>query len=560
MTTMPTIPEALALALQQHQSGQLPAAESICRQILEVEPAHAEALHLLEVINAPPGAQQLAIDSIYRNLTAKPGWAEIQFNLANTLRQQGNLDDAIACYRRALEAKPDFIDALNNLGIALRLRGNLVEAAACYRRGLELNPGHASMHYNLAIALQQQGELEQAITSYRRALLLNPGHLNAHINLGAAMQRQGNLEEAIACYRRALELKPDFADAHNNLGVALKDRGELAEAIACYRRALDLKPDYVDAYSNLGSALRDQGKLDESVVCFRRALELKPDLVTALSFLVHDLQHLCCWEELNELSRRMIEFVERDADGGTALPVSPFYFLALPMITTPAQQLRCARRWVEHQLKAKSETGRNLARKQAADRKITIGYLSADFHAHATAWLIAELIEKHDRDRFAVFGYSYGPDDGSPTRRRLVSGFDRFVDVKAASFVDAARRIAADDVDILIDLKGYTQNTRTEILALRTAPLQVNYLGYPGTMGAPFMDYILVDEFIVPPEQQPFFTEKLVHLPGCYQVNDSQREISKQTPSRAACGLPERGFVFCSFNNGYKITPEMFDV
>jgi len=192
--------------------------------------------------------------------------------------------------------------------------------------------------------------------------------------------------------------------------------------------------------------------------------------------------------------------------------------------------------------------------------KIAIGYLSADYHSHATAWLIAELIEKHDRDRFAVFGYSYGPDDGSTTRRRLVGAFDRFVDMRNESFAAAAARIAADEVDILVDLKGYTQHARPGILSLRPAPIQVNYLGYPGTMGAEFMDYILVDDYIVPPDQQAFFSEKLVHLPDCYQVNDSGREISPYSPTRQECNLPTNGIVFCSFNNSYKITPEIFDV
>ena len=192
--------------------------------------------------------------------------------------------------------------------------------------------------------------------------------------------------------------------------------------------------------------------------------------------------------------------------------------------------------------------------------KITVGYLSADFQSHATAMLVAELFEKHDRDRFTILGYSYGRDDDSPMRKRLASALDRFVDVRDASFARAAERIAADEVDILVDLKGYTAEARTQIVALRPAPIQVNYLGYPGTMGASFIDYILVDDFVVPADQQPFFTEKLVHLPGCYQVNDSRREIAPRTPSRAECGLPEEGFVFCSFNNSYKITPEVFGV
>ena len=282
------------------------------------------------------------------------------------------------------------------------------------------------------------------------------------------------------------QLKPDYAEAHNNLGVALKDQGELEEAAACYRRAVELKPDYAEAHNNLGNAFKDHGELEEAVACYRRALDLKPDAAASLGSLVNTLQHLCCWTDLQALSQHVIDAVDRGADGEAPLPLSPFIFLALPAATSAEQQLRCARQWADHRWKRAGGPGRDLARNPAPapKSKITVGYLSADFHAHATAWLIAELLEKHDRDRFAVFGYSYGPDDGSPTRRRLVKAFDRFVDVRDVSFAAAARQIAADEVDILVDLKGYTQHARTGILALRPAPIQVNYLGYPGTMGA----------------------------------------------------------------------------
>ena len=664
MCFMATISEAFALAIQHHQGGRLDAAEQIYRLILQAEPNHADAIHLLGLIAHQRGYQQLAVEyigraialngdvaafhnnlgSVYgamrripeavacfrRALKLKPDYAEAYNNLGNALKDQGKSNEAVACHRRALELMPDYADAHNNLGVAFEDQGKLDEAVACYRRTLELKPDFAAAHNNLGNALKHQRRLDEAIASYRRAFELKPdfaeAHNNlgvvfadqsrldeavacyrrarelrpdyaeAHINLGIALKFQGKLDDAFACYRRALELKPDFAEAHYNLGNAWKHQGKLLDAIACYRRALELKPDFVKAHnnlgnalkdqgkldeaiasyrralelqpenaethSNLGNALRDQGKLDEAVACYRRALALKPDHAGALGALVHDLQHLCCWEELQALSQRVIEIVDEDAAGGTASAVSPFVFLALPTVTTAQQQLRCAQQWVDHRLKAKYEPRHNLARNRTSTlkSKTTVGYLSADFHSHATAWLIAELIEKHDRQRFAVFGYSYGPDDRSPTRRRLVSAFDRFVDLKDASFVEAAQHIAADEVDILIDLKGYTADARTEILALRPAPIQVNYLGYPGTLGAEFMDYILVDDFVVPPGQQPFFAEKLVHLPGCYQVNDSQREISPHTPSRADCGLPEKGFVFCSFNNNYKITPEMFEV
>ena len=346
------------------------------------------------------------------------------------------------------------------------------------------------------------------------------------------------------------------------MGAALRDQGKLDEAAACFRQAVERKPDYAEAHNNLGNALRDQGELEEAIACYRRALELKAGFPASLGSLVHALQHVCRWEELSALSGRVVEAAERDSGGRTVLPVSPFAFLALPTATSAAEQLRSARRWADYHWKTAGGRLQDPARYRQASHKskLTIGYLSADFRAHATAWLIAELIERHDRRRFTVFGYSYGPNDESPTRRRLAAAFDRFVDLREASYAAAAKRIAADEVDILVDLKGYTQHARPEVLALRPAPIQVNYLGYPGTMGAEFMDYILVDQYVVPPDQQAFFTENLVYLPGCYQVNDSRREISPATPSREECRLPGEGFVFCSFNNSYKITPPVFDV
>jgi predicted O-linked N-acetylglucosamine transferase (SPINDLY family) len=264
---------------------------------------------------------------------------------------------------------------------------------------------------------------------------------------------------------------------------------------------------------------------------------------------------------LHQLALRVVELLDKTA-GSAAPPLAPFDFITLPIATTAARQLQCARDWVTRQRQITLAREPNVSRNRSMDakRKITVGYVSADFWSHPTAFLTAELFERHDRDRFAVFGYSHGPDDGSPMRRRLVNAFDRFVDLKGVSCLDAARRIFADGVDILVDLKGHTQNGRPRIFAARPAPIQVNYLAYPGTTGAPCMDYILVDDFIVPPDQQRFFTERLVHLPGCYQVNDSRREIAPRVPSRAECGLPADGFVFCCFNNSYKITPEVFEV
>lgn len=537
------------------------------RRAVELKPDFVEAHHVLGNLLLAQGKQDEAVECYRRVLELRPEMAEVHNNLGNLLQEQGKPDEATDCYRRALQLRPDLAEAENNLGNVLWGEGKRDEAAACYRRALAIRPDFVEAHCYLGRVLQEQGKPDEAIACYRRALALKPNHAEAHNNLGNALNDQGRLDEAVACYRRALELRPNYVEAHNNLGNTFKNQRKLDEAVACYRRAVELKPDAAEAHSNLGWVLQDHRKLDEAIECFRRALELRPNYLATRGALAHELQHVCSWDGLEDLSRGLIEMVDAetvDAETKNSIagPVSPFLFLTLPTITTAKQQLQSARLWVDRHLKApaKIEHGPVLDRVRDLSSKITVGYLSADFQHHATAMLIAELFEKHDRGRFTILGYSFGRADHSPLRQRLIDGLDQFVDVKDLSFAEAADRIIADQVDILVDLKGYTTGARTQILARRPAPIQVNYLGYPGTMGARFIDYVLVDDFIVPPDQQPFFTENLVHLPGCYQANDSQREIASHTPSRAECGLPETGFVFCCFNNNYKITPAVFGV
>jgi tetratricopeptide (TPR) repeat protein len=278
---MPTIAEALTIAIRHHQAGRLQAAEQIYRQILAVEPNQADAWHWLGVVNAQSGNHQRAIECIHRALAVKPDWAEAEASLGNVLREQGKLDEAVAVLQRALARKPDFALAHNNLGVAFKHQGKRQEAVACYRRALELKPGFAEAHSNLGDALNDQGEWEEAAACCRRALELKPGLIEAYNNLGNALKGQGKLDEAAACYRRAVALKPDYAEAHNNLGNALNGQGKLDEAAACYRRALELKPDHAEAHGSLADALKDQGKLDEAAACCRRVLELKPDSAAA---------------------------------------------------------------------------------------------------------------------------------------------------------------------------------------------------------------------------------------------------------------------------------------
>ena len=540
--------------------GRLDDAASCYRRAVVLQPelaaVHVALGNVLLAQRKPAEAEH----SFRKALELKPSYADAHCNLSSALQQLGRLDEAAACCLQAIALRPDQAEAHASLGGVRYLQKRWDDAAESFRRALELKPELAQVHNNLALLDQELGRLDDAAAGLRRASELAPNWAEPHANLALVLQQQGYIDEAIASYHRALALAPDRAATHCNLGTALQEQDELDEAIACYGRAIELEPRLALAHFNLGKALGSDGRSLEAIEQFQRAASLQGDFLAALGSLVHEMSHACQWDGIEPLARRVVELVDRDEAPPGGEPLSPFALLALPIATTAQQQLRCARQWADEHVRPSIDLARIQPRRQTSSggRKITLGYLSADFNDHAIAVLSAELFEKHDRQRFQVYGYSYGRDDKSLMRARLEAGFDRFVDIRPLSHVDAARRIAADGVDILVDITGYTKNARSRILAARPAPIQVNFLSYVGTMGTPLVDYIMVDEFVVPAAMQPYYVEKLVHLPGCYMVNDSRRAISSQTQSRSECGLPEDGFVFCSFNNNYKITPAMF--
>ena len=357
-------------------------------------------------------------------------------------------------------------------------------------------------------------------------------------------------------YRKALELRPEDARLWMRLGQVALARftdASLREAEACFRKAIDLQPDHAIAHHALGHALTLQGRPVEAVASLSAAQRIEPDSVAFQTDLLHAKQHLCDWQGLPELSAAVC----RAALERTAEPPHPFCLVSIE--STPAQQLACARSYARLVAEPLAPDARRLGfqyRRRAA-RRLRVGYLSPEFHAHATAYLAAELFELHDRDRFEVIAYSYGPEDGSAIRARLKRAFERFHDLQSVSDAEAAAAIHADEVDILMDLKGHTFRARTGVMALRPAPVQVNFLGYPGTMGAEFIDYLIGDRIVTPASRAGDFAESLVLMPGSYQVNDRKRAVTPAT-SREVLGLPIRGFVFCCFNQAYKILPKVF--
>ena len=425
-------------------------------------------------------------------------------------------------------AQPLTLEEALALARELLRSGDLTNAAGICARILQVTPDQPQALHVMGIAAFEKGYAREAVELLRRAAGCDPHLAAAWNDLGRVLAQQGMLAEGAASCRRAIAEAPDFAEAHNNLGNLLLMAGAVEEAVACYGTAVGLRPDYAEAFRNLGSALRRLGRVDEAATALGAARAIDPGFATATAQLAYQLKELSDWSQLDELTAELIASVE--AGSGA---VNPFVFL--------------------------SAAGQRAAASRGEER-ITVGYLSADFQEHATAHLIAELFELHDRGRFRVIGYSYGRDDGSAARRQLRGSFDEFEDLLDCSHTESAARIRAGRVDILVDLKGYTTDARPEILVLRPAPVQVSYLGYPGTMGSDAWDYVLVDPVVVPAEEQPYFTERLVHLPDCYQVNDRRRPIATHVLARVECGLREAGFVFCCFSSAYKITAPMFDI
>ncbi|WP_245986196.1 glycosyltransferase [Azospirillum thermophilum] len=378
-----------------------------------------------------------------------------------------------------------------------------------------------------------------------------PAFAAAPCNQGAMLRDLGRLAEAEAALRRALAVDAGLVPAWLNLAAVLRDRGDIQGAVGGVRIALALKPDLAEGHATLALAQRDAGRLAQAVAGLTRALALGlPDPGGALAQLIQQKRHLCRWGGLADLSARLVALV---AEGRTQ-QAHPWIFLGEG--AGPALERVCAERYSAWKTRGIVPAVHHTA---GPRERLRIGYLSADFHEHATAILIAELIERHDRARVEPVGCSYGPDDGGPLRRRLKGAFDRFLDLSTLPDDEAARAIRVAGVDILVDLKGHTNHARPGIAARRPAPVQAQWLGYPGTMGAPFIDHVIADPVVAPPWLQPAFSERIVALPDCYQPNDRSRPIGT-TPPRSACGLPEDGFVFCCFNAAYKITPVWFDL
>ena len=604
-------------ALRLHQQGHFAQAELLYRQALEKDPAAFTPHHLLGILKLQQGQYEKALDEIGAALQINPRSAEALINHGNALKLAGRNDEALASFDKALEARPGFAsapynsailladlgrfeEALESYGKAIALRPDFIEALQDralqlqrFRRPKEalrdfdrlvaLKPDFAENWNNRTVLLEEMGRLEEALASAERARALDPGHAGAWHNRANVLTGLQRMEEALASYDRALTIQPEFFEALHNRGNALNSLKHYEAALASYDRALAIKPDaYARAWTNRGIVLQNLRRFHEAMASFTSALQIEPSDAEALGnrgrlawvefrdydgavrdleqavardpdfpyvrgYLLHVKKHGGDWEGLEQ----EVTLIDAGVRAGKPV-VEPFVYQGLNC--SPADLKACATAYAARCHPAAPP----LHPKTRLPGKIKVGYVSGEFREQATAYLTAGLYECHDRTEFEIIAFDNGPSDGSPIRKRLEAGFDKFLGISRLSDAAAAALIAQEGIDILVNLNGYFGESRTGIFAHRPAPIQVNYLGFPGTLGAAYMDYIIADETVIPQGEEQHYTEAVVRLPNSYQVNDSRRPIAEETPSHAACDLPMDGFVFCNFNNSYKLAPEIF--
>jgi len=554
-----TVPPAAAMAeaaqsfqraLALHRSGKLESARALYTQILQSEPDHPDALHQLGVIAVQTGDAPGGIELIQRSLEITPNQPEAYSSLGNALRELKRPQEALESYERALELDPRCAPALNNRGSVLLELGRPEEALDSYQRALELRPNHTGALLNHGNALLQLGRAREALDSYERAVQLRPDFepaLRAHARTLFALRR---LEEALASRERYLLLYPERAEAHAGRGVVLFELHRVQEAIESYDRAIRLNPSLTAAHFQRAIAFSVQGPYAEAIDSYARVLELEPEHPWVLGARSHLQLMQCDWSEWQQAERLKNAVAE---DEPVIIP------LALCAFTDSASlQLQCARTYVRTTFPL---APRPLwAGERYAHDRIRVAYLSADFRTHPVTYLLTGLLERHDRQRFEITAVSLRPPENSPVGKRVQAAADRFVDVQMLADAEVAQLIRELEIDILVDLQGYTAGTRAAILAQRAAPTQVNFLGFPATMGASYMDYIVADEEVIPAGAERDYAEQVVRLPQCYLPFDGWQPISERVPTRAEAGLPAQGFVFCAFNNHYKITPAVFEI
>lgn len=475
----------------------------------------------------------------------------------NEFINRKDLTRAAISYLDAIRINPNNETAYCNLGNIYLDIGQLKSAVKCYKKAISIKPNYANAICNLGATYGRKGELKKALTCYQKVIEIEPNHPLVYIFLGNIMLAQGSYDEAEMCYKMGLEKDNSSVQAHNNLGTAYAKKQQYGNAVKEYKKALKIDPNFSMALTNLATAYTAADKTELALKFYKESYEADPDNSSNVANLYHQLKAAAEWDNIKNIENKLDRLTKKEIAMGVKTGEEPF--INIIRTDDKEQNLKLATLWsknlnegITHQKKFKYANSKR-------DHRVRIGYYSAHFHDHPTGHLIQKLFSLHNRDIFEVYIYSCGPDDESIYYNNIKFSADKFTDLTSVNFADSAQMINEDQIDILIDLDGYTDNNRLEVLALRPAPIQVTYLGFPGTTGSNFIDYLIADKVVVPQNHRKFYSENLVYLPPTYQVNDSSQKITKGTYPRSKFSLPENVFIFCCFNGSYKIEPESFE-
>ncbi len=566
-----------------HQQGKLARAVELYKTVLRSQPANFDALFLLATASAQQNRFEDALGLFERAHKLKPRHPETLNNLGNVLLELKRYDDALASYDKSLTVRPGDVETYTNRGVALQKLNRFEEAVTSFDRALSLRINHAEAWNNRGVSLEELMRYEEALASFDKALGLKPDYAEAWNNRGNALAGLERYDEAFASFDKSSALVSSYADAYLNKGKALLKLKRYDEAAESYRKALSSEPDnpeyhlalaslYIlqkrfaealphtekaivsnpelaSAHEKQGSVLFGLARFKEAAASYNKALCLDPGISYLLGQYFQTCLKSCDWSNYGTISR----LIEDGIKSGRKV-CTPFFVLSI----IDSQELQHQAAKIISEEKYPFNPSISVISKHKRHEKIRVGYFSADYRFHATSFLAAGLFGHHDRSRFEITGFSLSPGKEDEMRKRIVASFDRYIDVNDLSDREVAELSREQGIDIAVDLGGYTTHCRTGIFAMRAAPLQVNYLGYAGSMAAEYMDYIIADPVVIPERNRRYFTEKIAYLP-CYQVNDDSRPISEKRFTRCESGLPEDGFVFCSFNNSFKLHPSVFE-
>jgi len=490
-----------------------------------------------------------AISCFDSALNLKPDFAEAWSNKGNALNELKRYEEAISCFDTAINHQPYFAEAWLNKGGTQHELKRYEEAINCFNTALKLKPDFAQAWSNKGNTLHELKRYEAAIDCFEKALNLKPDLAEAWSNQGNTLQQLKRYEAAINCFDKALGLQPNFTEAWSNKGSTLHQLMHYDEAIDHYEKAINLNPNFVQAWSSKGNALEQLKQYEAAVAHYEKALSLNPNTNWGLGSVVHLKMKMCDWDHLAENIKKLQSGIQTNKKNS-----HPFHMLAL--IDDESLQKKSAEIYSQDQYLPDFTLG--AISKIPRHNKIRIGYFSTDFRHHPVSILTAELFELHDKNQFEIIAFSLGFDDKSPMRARLSQSFDQFIDVSGMSDLEIVKLARKLEIDIAVDLGGFTSDNRTGIFALRAAPVQMSYIGYLGTMGSQYIDYLFADKIIVPEDSKQLYSEKIAYLPS-YQANDSHRKIADKVFTRAELGIPQDSFVFACFNNNYKILPATFD-